>query len=215
MFSVIVEEREEAAAEQRKARPCSLPGLEPPVASVAVFSRLRCRPTGSTPRRGSARRLPQGGERRGSGGPFRVAHPGRSDPLPASEDGGAAPAQGEGGCRARVSRGVTAAVCAWFFSNVADILVFVYDFWAPTMILPFLVAVFWYHPTRMHAVVVSMVAGIFASIAWRFGLESPGDIGPALFGVTAASVAFVVALPLTKHLPTSGLFEPNHQEDPR
>ena len=51
--------------------------------------------------------------------------------------------------------GVTAAVCAWFFSNVADILVFVYDFWAPTMILPFLGAVFWYSPTRIHAVVVS------------------------------------------------------------
>ena len=112
--------------------------------------------------------------------------------------------------------GVTAAVCAWFFSNVADILVFVYDFWAPTMILPFLVAVFWYDPARIHAVVVSMVAGFFATIAWRFVLESPGDIGPALLGVAAAAVTFVVALPLTKHLPASGLFQPNNQdEEPR
>ena len=114
-----------------------------------------------------------------------------------------------------LAAGVTAAVCAWFFSNVADILVFVYDFWAPTMILPFLVAVFWYHQSRIHAVVVSMVVGIFGTIAWRFGLGSPGDIGPALFGLAAAAVAFVVALPLTKHLPTSGLFEPNNQEDPK
>lgn len=114
-----------------------------------------------------------------------------------------------------VVAGVAAAVCALFFSNVADILVFVYDFWAPTMILPFLVAVFWYSPTRIHAVVVSMVVGIFATIAWRFGLASPGDVGPALFGVSAASVAFVVVLPLTKHLPTSGLFKPNDQEAPR
>ena len=111
--------------------------------------------------------------------------------------------------------GVTAAVCAFFFSNVADILVFVYDFWAPTMILPFLVAVFWYDRSRIHAVVISMVVGIFATIVWRFGLESPGDIGPALFGFAAASVAFVVALPLTKHLPASGLFQPHEQEDTR
>ena len=74
--------------------------------------------------------------------------------------------------------GVTAAVCAWFFSNVADILVFVYDFWAPTMILPFLGAVFWYSPTRIHAIVVSMVVGIFATIGWRFGLGSSGMSGP-------------------------------------
>ena len=110
--------------------------------------------------------------------------------------------------------GVTATVCAWFFRNVADILVFVYDFWAPTMILPFLVAVFWYSPTRIHAVVVSMVVGIFATIGWRFGLGSPGDVGPALFGLSAASVAFFVVLPLTKRLPTSGLFKPNNQEAP-
>ncbi len=111
--------------------------------------------------------------------------------------------------------GVTATVCAWFFRNVAEILVFVYDFWAPTMILPFLVAVFWYSPTRIHAVVVSMVVGIFATIGWRFGLGSPGDVGPALFGLSVALVAFVVALPLTKRLPTSGLFKPNNQEAPR
>ena len=83
------------------------------------------------------------------------------------------------------------------------------------MILPFLVAVFWYSATRIHAVVVSMVVGIFATIAWRVGLGSPGDVGPALFGLAAASVAFAVALPVTKHLPTSGPFEPNKQEDPK
>lgn len=111
--------------------------------------------------------------------------------------------------------GVTATACAWFFSNVADILVFVYDLWAPAMILPFLVGVFWYSPTRSRAVVVSMVVGSLATVAWRFGLGSPGDVGPALFGVSAALVAFVVALPLTERLPASGLFKPNDQEAPR
>ncbi len=109
--------------------------------------------------------------------------------------------------------GATGAVCAFFFSNVADILVFVYDFWAPTMILPFLVGVFWYDRSRIYAVVTSMIVGGIGTVVWRFGLESPGDIGPALFGFVAASVAFLLALPLTRHLPLSRLFRPSDQEE--
>lgn len=104
--------------------------------------------------------------------------------------------------------GGAGAVCAWFFSNVADILVFVYDFWAPTMVLPFIVAVFWYHESRVYAVVASMIVGIVAVIVWRFGLGSPGDIGPALFGFGAALLAFIVALPITSRLPLGWLFQP-------
>lgn len=104
--------------------------------------------------------------------------------------------------------GAAGAVCAWFFSNVADILVFVYDFWAPTMVLPFLVAVFWFHPSRVYAVVASMVAGAVAAVVWRFVLKSPGDIGPALFGFVAALSVFVMALPLTGNLPHGRLFQP-------
>ena len=109
--------------------------------------------------------------------------------------------------------GIMAVACAWFFSNIADTLVFVYDFWAPTMILPFLVAVFWYSPTRIRAVVVSMIVGAVATIWWRFGLGSPWDVGPASFGLMGACVAFAVALPLTRHLPARGLFKPSTQED--
>ncbi len=106
-----------------------------------------------------------------------------------------------------------AAVCAFFFSNVADILAFIYDFWAPTMIVPFLVAVFWYDRSRIHAVVISMIVGGIATVVWRFGLGSPGDIGPALFGFAAASVAFLLALPLTRGWTISPLFQPNDQEE--
>lgn len=107
--------------------------------------------------------------------------------------------------------GAAAAVCAFFFNNVADILVFVYDFWAPTMVVPFLVGIFWYDRTRVYAVVVSMIVGVISTVVWRFGLGSPGDIGPALFGIVAAAVGFLLALPLTRHLPLSPLFEPNEQ----
>ena len=114
-----------------------------------------------------------------------------------------------------LAAGIMAVACAWFFSNIADILVFVYDFWAPTMILPFLVAVFWYSPTRIRAVVVSMVVGAVATVCWRFGLGSPWDVGPALFGLVAATVAFVAALPLTRHLQAHGLFKPGTEEAAR
>lgn len=115
----------------------------------------------------------------------------------------------------RVAQGSTlilggaGAVCAWHFSNVADILVFVYDFWAPTMVLPFIVALFWYHESRVYAVVASMIVGAFAAIVWRFVLDSPGDVGPALFGFVAALLAFFVALPLTSSIPLGALFRPS------
>ena len=104
--------------------------------------------------------------------------------------------------------GAAGAVCAWFFSNVADILVFVYDFWAPTMVLPFLVAVFWYKPTRIHAAVASMIAGAVGAVVWRFVLKSPGDIGPALFGFVAAVLVFLVAAPITRLWAHGPLFRP-------
>ena len=104
--------------------------------------------------------------------------------------------------------GAAGAVCAWFFSNVADILVFVYDFWAPTMVLPFAVGVFWYHESRVYAVVASMVVGAVAAAVWRFGLGSPGDVGPALFGFGAALLALIVVLPLTRRWPLGRLFQP-------
>ena len=86
--------------------------------------------------------------------------------------------------------GIAAAMCAWRFTNIADILVFVYDFWAPAMILPFLVALFWYRSDRIYAVVASMVSGMIATSVWRFGLQTPYDIGPALFGFAVAIVVF-------------------------
>lgn len=109
--------------------------------------------------------------------------------------------------------GAAGAVCAWYFSNVADILVFVYDFWAPTMVLPFLVAVFWYDSSRVYAVVASMMAGAAGAVVWRFVLESPGDIGPALFGFVAAVVVFLVTLPLTRNLPPGRLFQPCQNQE--
>jgi len=107
--------------------------------------------------------------------------------------------------------GIAAALCALFFHDIADILEFVYDFWAPTMVLPFMVAVFCYRESRIYAVVASMLAGLIAVVVWRFVLGSPYEIGPALFGFGVAIVAYVVALPLTSRLPVMRLFQPGNE----
>lgn len=108
--------------------------------------------------------------------------------------------------------GLAAVICAWFVRNIADLLEFVYDFWAPTMVLPFIVGVFWYHKSRIIAVVASMITGIVAVIIWRFVLDSPYDIGPALFGFVVAVVAFFLALPFTANISPTGMFRPNEEE---
>lgn len=107
--------------------------------------------------------------------------------------------------------GAAAAACAWIVRDIAGILEFVYDFWAPTMIIPFLVAVFWYRETRIHATVLSMLAGIATVILWRFVLRSPWDVGPAMAGIAVAAVVFLMALPVTCQPPSHSLLLPGRR----
>ena len=102
-----------------------------------------------------------------------------------------------------VLAGVLSAVCALVWSNIADILEFVYDFWAPSMVLPFLVGAFGYRPSRSRPVVWSMIGGTTGTILWRFVLESPGDVSPALFGFGVAVAVYLLACPLYKE-PSTG-----------
>ena len=85
--------------------------------------------------------------------------------------------------------GIAAALLAYLYQDIISVLVFVYDFWAPAMVLPFLVGLFWYRPHRAPAVVASMAGGSAATILWLW-LDSPGDVGAALFGVGCGSGGF-------------------------
>jgi len=97
--------------------------------------------------------------------------------------------------------GIAAALCAWKVRDIAAILEFVYDFWAPSMIVPFLVGVFCYHPKRVLPVVASMLAGILAVVVWRFVLESPYEIGPALAGTVVSAVVLLITWPVLSSEP--------------
>jgi SSS family solute:Na+ symporter len=120
--------------------------------------------------------------------------------------------------------GVVAAVCACLFSDIVKILSFVYDFWAPTMVFPFLVGIFWYQRHRIHAVVAAMVSGFLGAFIWRFfpgfiyrmlvyinvpvQQKTIDDFQPALAGLLISLVAFLVALPLTSRRALSRFTEP-------
>ncbi len=95
--------------------------------------------------------------------------------------------------------GIAAAALAYFFQDIISVLVFVYDYWAPGMVLPFLVGLFWHRKERIPAVVSSMVAGTAATTLWLW-LGSPWDLGAALFGVAVAVVVFLLALALGTRL---------------
>ena len=90
--------------------------------------------------------------------------------------------------------GVAAALLAWLVPSIVDLLVFVYEFWAPGMIVPFLVGIFWYREDRVPAVLVSMFAGMGTTVVWLL-LEKPYDVSAAMSGFAVAVIAFLVALP--------------------
>lgn len=91
-----------------------------------------------------------------------------------------------------VLAGVLSAVCALIWSNIADILEFIYDFWAPSMVLPFIVGAFCYRRHQAKAVVASMIAGPLSAVVWRFGLDAPMDISSGFFGAGFALVVYLL-----------------------
>jgi SSS family solute:Na+ symporter len=115
--------------------------------------------------------------------------------------------------RSTLIGGIAATCWAWYSPDIIGALEFIYDFWAPAMVLPFLVGVLWYHPQRNYAVLFSMVAGLVVTIIWQLicrepthaesvgtwlGLSSATDIPAALVGVAVAIAVFFLALPLTQ-----------------
>ena len=97
--------------------------------------------------------------------------------------------------------GVVSAVCALVWSNIADILEFIYDFWAPSMVLPFLVGAFCYRREQSPAVVFSMIGGPVATAVWRFGLDSPFDVSPGFFGFGVSVLVYLLVCPFCRRVP--------------
>jgi SSS family solute:Na+ symporter len=110
--------------------------------------------------------------------------------------------------------GVIAAACSFVYRDIVGILEFVYDFWAPTMVCPFLVGLFLYRKNQSYAATLCMLSGFISVGIWRFWLGTPGGFSPALFGFLVSVIVFPVALLLTHRRPNSELFEPQQEDLP-
>ena len=108
--------------------------------------------------------------------------------------------------------GVIAAGCSFVYRDIVGILEFVYDFWAPTMVCPFLVGLFLYRKNQSYAATLCMLSGFISVGIWRFWLGTPGDFSPALFGFLVSIIVFPIALLFTHNIPNRDLFQPQ-QED--
>ncbi len=106
--------------------------------------------------------------------------------------------------------GIAAIICALIYRDIVEILEFIYDFWAPTMVVPFVVGILWYKPSRVYAVVTSMLGGMIATIVWKFVLKSPYQFSPALFGFLVAVLVFFLFLPVTRHWQLTSMFRPHN-----
>jgi len=110
--------------------------------------------------------------------------------------------------------GVIAAGCSFVYRDIVGILEFVYDFWAPTMVCPFLVGLFLYRKNQSYAATLCMLSGFVSVGIWRFWLGTPGGFSPALFGFLVSVIVFPIALLLTYRIPNSRLFKPQQEDLP-
>ena len=97
---------------------------------------------------------------------------------------------------ATVASGVLAAALSCLYSDIISILEFVYDFWAPTMVIPFLVGLFMYRKRWSLAITLAMAAGFIAVVVWRFLLGTPWKFSPGLFGFLVSLAVFILAIVL-------------------
>lgn len=86
--------------------------------------------------------------------------------------------------------GVLAVVFALSIESVLGILIYAYNFWAPTILVPLAFAILGAHVSRKRFLAGAMT-GIVTAIVWSYGLGKPWDIDGLVIGVFANLSAFV------------------------
>ncbi|MBN2752161.1 MAG: sodium:solute symporter family protein [Rhodospirillaceae bacterium] len=85
--------------------------------------------------------------------------------------------------------GAMAVVFAVAIESVLDILLYAYNFWAPTVLVPLAAAILGFSVSRRRFV-VGAVAGISAALLWSAALGNPWGIDGLVVGAVANGVAF-------------------------
>jgi SSS family solute:Na+ symporter len=88
--------------------------------------------------------------------------------------------------------GVLAVVFAISIPNILDILIFAYNFWAPTILVPLAAALLGFRTSKA-AFVTGITMGVFGTIAWKYGLGDPNGFDGLVFGIFCNLVGFTIA----------------------
>lgn len=91
-----------------------------------------------------------------------------------------------------VTIGAAATVFALAVPSIVDALLYAYALWAPTIIVPLLLAVLWGFRSEI-AALSAMIAGLAVTALWTWGLGEPFGITGLITGLAANVLAFVVA----------------------
>ncbi|WP_232665703.1 sodium:solute symporter family protein [Pseudonocardia sp. TRM90224] len=93
--------------------------------------------------------------------------------------------------------GVVATVFALSVPSIVDALLYSYTFWAPTIVIPLLVAVLFGSRAKA-AALSSIAAGIVVTAAWMIFLQEPTGLDGLVVGAAANLVVFFVVASLTR-----------------
>ena len=88
--------------------------------------------------------------------------------------------------------GVASVVAAMSFKSIMDLVLAAYSFWLPLVVVPLLAGIVGYFSSTRSFVIAALAGGI-ATILWKMGLAQTTGVGPALPGLMANLIAFVIA----------------------
>jgi solute:Na+ symporter, SSS family len=102
--------------------------------------------------------------------------------------------------------GVIALVFAVRVPGIVDALLYCYTLWAPTVVLPLIIAVF-YKKAKPIAAFASIISGGLSTAVWEWVLDKPFDLSSLVVGIIFNQIAFWICQWLIKN-PTSKGFIP-------
>lgn len=88
--------------------------------------------------------------------------------------------------------GILSVVFALSIESIIGILIYAYNFWAPTILIPLLLAILGFNVSTRQFM-WGAGAGIISTIVWNVGLQAPMSIDGLIIGALANAIAFFVS----------------------
>ncbi|MFD1385992.1 sodium:solute symporter [Oceanobacillus oncorhynchi subsp. oncorhynchi] len=98
--------------------------------------------------------------------------------------------------------GIGGILVALLIPNVFDLMVFIFDLWAPSIVPVIIIALLWGkardRKVSPYAAIPAILAGIISSLLWNYGLNEPFEIPTLIVGICMNLLTFFIAHQLTK-----------------